>query len=339
MVDPVVDAAAHWMVGLATLLGVCAIAVGIVLWLRSWRPERLRIGEHLPPAIAAASALPNAHEIHREYRLALLRKCAISSIFLGASFLMVSLAALALLPSLQSSLAQISVASGEEFNEFATLPLSLFMGLAAIVIGVCSDIGRLVSFVWLPHQSERNNASVGQNRNGPLWREVIIIGAPIMFLWAVTLMYALSSTATWVYRPHVVALQGLLDRYPWIPFAIPFALLISTLVRALCVWRLNRLAPRRMASDAPVSVTADRLAREEATRSMNSSWWTAPFLPGFMQFMVVAQCFIPAFLTPTGDPFFVSVLPVVVWSGWFFFLFVLGAFVSNIRIGVAAAGR
>jgi hypothetical protein len=70
---------------------------------------------------------------------------------------------------------------------------------------------------------------------------------------------------------------------------------------------------------------------------MTSNLLTASFLPGMMQFMVVAQCYVPAFKTPTGDPWFVFILPLLVWFGWFMFLNVRGWFRTNRRV-MAAEG-
>jgi hypothetical protein len=209
-----VDTFAHWAIVFATIAGAGCITLGIFQWRRARHPERLRIGDRLPTAIATAADLPNAREIQREYCVTLLKKDAVFNLVIGAAIILAS------------------------FLAFIILPLILLSGLAAIFVSICSSTGSLLAIALLPMQRERRDNPSDHVVDGLSRRVVIVTFAPLAFLLAITLVYALSPTATHAHPPTISAVKVLHSWYPWIPFTIPFALLVGTLMSGLCIWSL-----------------------------------------------------------------------------------------------------
>jgi hypothetical protein len=315
-----VDSFAYWAIAIATIAGLGYLVLGIFQWLRAQHPERLRIGERLPKAIATAADLPNAREIHREYCVTLLKKNAVSNTVISVAVILASSFAFLSLPPLKAALAQISAVSGEDPISFENLPLLLLGGVAVIFVAVCSSAGPLLAIASLPKQRERHENNSDQIVGGLSWRVVIVFFAPTMFLFVVTFVYALSPTATSVYPPHIVAVNELRSRYPWMPFAIPIALLVCALVSGFCIWSLQRLAPRRLVSEASVSASVDWSNRHETIRHSVDDWQKLLYFPGFIQFMLLPQLTIPVFVGISTGSFLIFLLPLLLWFAWCMFL-------------------
>jgi hypothetical protein len=314
-----VDSFAYWVIAIATIAGVAYIALAIFQRLRARHPDRLRLGERLPKAIATAEGLPNAREIQRDYCVTLLKKDAVYNLVIGAAIILASYLAFILSGPFQVAMTQISTMSGEDFNSFDTLYLFLFTSLAIVFIRICSSAGSLLATALLPVQRERQNDTLGYTVGWFSWRVVIVTLAPIIFLFAITLIYALSPTATHIYPPHIAAVTELHNRYPWIPFAIPFALIAGALMSGLSVWCLKRLALRRMVSDVTVSINADWSTRQDTAHHMVDGWQRLLYFPGFAQLMLLSQSYIPAFRGITSESLVVFLIPYLLWFAWCFF--------------------